>query len=218
MSISMDISRRQNLLEVGVDEAGRGSLIGRVYAGVVMWNNRDLTDFFDELKEIRCHSYKTWDSKKIPHKRRILLKEFIEENAIDYAIGYAEPEEVDSQNILQATFIAMHRALDNLTHEFNNILVDGTQFKPYFDSKKDEWSPYTCIPHGDANFISIGAASVLAKVAHDQHITELCEKNPFLNEKYDLLNNMGYGTKKHLEGIRLHGVSEYHRKSYKCCK
>jgi len=214
----MDISRRQNLLEVGVDEAGRGTLIGRVYAGVVIWNNRDLTDFFDELKEIRCHSYKTWDSKKIPHKRRILLKEFIEENAIDYAVGYAEPEEVDSQNILQATFIAMHRALDNLTHEFNNILVDGTQFKPYFDSKKDEWSAYTCIPHGDANFISIGAASVLAKVAHDEHITELCEKNPSLNEKYDLLNNMGYGTKKHLEGIRLHGVSEYHRKSYKCCK
>ena len=214
----MDVFHTQNLLEAGVDEAGRGSLIGRVYAGVVIWNNRDLTDFYEELKDIRCHSYKTWDSKKIPHKRRLLLKEFIEENAIDYATGFAEPIEIDSQNILQATFTAMHRALDNLTHEYNHILVDGTQFKPYFCSKTDEWSPYTCVPHGDANYISIGAASVLAKVAHDNHIIELCDKYPSLDEKYDLLNNMGYGTKKHLNGIKLHGVSEYHRKSYKCCK
>ena len=214
----MNIYCNQNNIEVGIDEAGRGSLIGRVYAGVVLWGNKELSEYNEELKNIKCDKYLNWDSKKITKNRRKLLKEFIEKNAIDYAVGYSESYEIDQSNILKATMIAMHRALNNLNSKFDHILVDGTQFVPYYSNKSEDYISHTCIPHGDKSYLSIGAASILAKVAHDEHIELLCKENEDLNEKYDLLNNMGYGTKKHINGIEKHGISKFHRNTYKCCK
>ena len=186
-------------IEVGIDEAGRGPLIGRVYAAAVIWP-KDLDN-----PEVN-------DSKKISAKKRKILKNWIEENAIDFGIGYAEPEEIDNINILEATYLAMHRALNNLNTNFDSILVDGNRFKQYQDI------PYQTIIKGDATFYSISAASILAKEYHDQYIRELCNDNEELDIKYNLLSNMGYGTKAHINGIKAHGISEYHRKSFKTCQ
>ena len=188
----------ESKIEVGIDEAGRGPLIGRVYAAAVIWpiniDNPDIND-----------------SKKISAKKRKVLKEWIEQNVIDYGIGYAEPEEIDQINILQATYLAMHRALDNLKSEFNSIIVDGNRFKQYKDIQ------YQTVIKGDATYYSISAASILAKEYHDEYIKNICQENPELDTKYKLLSNMGYGTKDHLKGIQEHGITVYHRKSFKSC-
>tara|TARA_B100001093_G_C26513027_1_gene878326 strand:- start:124 stop:720 length:597 start_codon:yes stop_codon:yes gene_type:complete len=185
-------------IEVGIDEAGRGPLIGRVYAAAVIWpNNIDNPDIND--------------SKKISAKKRKVLKEWIEQNVIDYGIGYAEPEEIDQINILQATYLAMHRALDNLKTKFNSIIVDGNRFKQYKDIQ------YQTVIKGDATYYSISAASILAKEYHDEYIKNICQENPELDTKYKLLSNMGYGTKDHMKGIQEHGITVYHRKSFKSC-
>jgi ribonuclease HII len=189
----------KNNIEVGIDEAGRGPLIGRVYAAAVIWP-KDLDN-----PEIN-------DSKKISAKKRKILKKWILENVIDYGIGYAEPEEIDEINILQATYLAMHRALDNLKKNFDSILVDGNRFKPYQNIN------YNTIIKGDATFYSISAASILAKEYHDEYIKEICIKDPELDNKYKLLSNMGYGTKDHIKGIQEYGITQYHRKSFKTCQ
>ena len=123
-----------------------------------------------------------------------------------------EPETIDKINILQATLKSMHINLDNLMVDIDHILVDGTNFNKYSNI------PYTCVEKGDNKYYSIAAASILAKVEHDWYIEELCNKNPELNEKYDLLNNMGYGTKKHMESIKKYGTTKFHRKSFSICK
>ena len=184
--------------EVGIDEAGRGPLIGRVYAAAVIWP-KDLDN--PEIK----------DSKKISSKKRKELRQWIEENVIDFGIGYSEPEEIDQINILQATFRAMHMALNKLTVKPNSILVDGNKFKKYHNIK------HQCIIKGDTKFYSISAASILAKEYHDLYIKELCLKNPELDTNYKLLSNMGYGTKDHINGIEEYGVTQFHRKSFKRC-
>ena len=189
----------KNDIEVGIDEAGRGPLIGRVYAAAVIWP-KDLDN--SEIK----------DSKKISAKKRKILKEWIQENVLDYGIGYAEPEEIDNLNILQATYLAMHRALNNLKLKFNSILVDGNRFKNYNQIK------HQCIIKGDNKFYSIGAASILAKEYHDEYIKELCKNNLELDANYKLLSNMGYGTKDHINGIKEYGITQYHRKSFKTCQ
>jgi len=185
-------------IEVGIDEAGRGPLIGRVYAAAVIWP-KDLDN--PEIK----------DSKKISSKKRKELRQWIEENVIDFGIGYSEPEEIDQINILQATFRAMHMALNKLTVKPNSILVDGNKFKKYHNIK------HQCIIKGDTKFYSISAASILAKEYHDLYIKELCLKNPELDTNYKLLSNMGYGTKDHINGIEEYGVTQFHRKSFKRC-
>ena len=116
--------------------------------------------------------------------------------------------------ILNAALLSMHKALDKLSVEPDTILVDGNYFKEYYINGKK--INYECVIKGDNTYISIAAASILAKVYHDEHTEKLCEDNEDLM-KYDLLNNMGYGTKKHLEAIKQHSISEYHRKSFKCC-
>jgi len=189
----------KNDIEVGIDEAGRGPLIGRVYAAAVIWP-KDLDN--SEIK----------DSKKISAKKRKILKEWIQENVLDYGIGYAEPEEIDNLNILQATYLAMHRALNNLKLKFNSILVDGNRFKNYQGIK------HQCIIKGDSKFYSIAAASILAKEYHDEYIKELCQNNLELDTNYKLLSNMGYGTKDHINGIKEYGITQYHRKSFKTCQ
>ena len=213
----MNLFYNDPCIEVGIDEAGRGSLIGKVYAAVVIWGNEPLDIFSDELVESNIGILKSWDSKKLTEKKRNILDTFIKRHAMEWAIGYADNDEIDNHNILSATMIAMHRALDQIQLPMDHLLVDGNRFKPYL-SKDNNWIPFTCIPQGDNKYIAIGAASILAKVAHDSHIKELCAKFPFLDEQYDLLSNMGYGTKRHIQGIDKYGVSEYHRKTFKCCK
>tara|TARA_Y100000389_G_scaffold200217_1_gene240168 strand:- start:908 stop:1558 length:651 start_codon:yes stop_codon:yes gene_type:complete len=213
----MELFYDKSCIEAGIDEAGRGSLIGRVYAAVVIWGDEPLSTFSDELDEMGVYKLKSWDSKKLSENKREALDGFIKRNAMEWAIGYADNEEIDIHNILSATMLAMHRALDQMHLPIDHILVDGNRFKPYIDSD-DNWIPFTCVPHGDDTYLTIGSASILAKVAHDNHIKDLCSNNQQLDTRYGLLSNMGYGTKKHMIGIKEYGVSEFHRNTFKCCK
>lgn len=182
-----------NEVQVGVDEAGKGCMIGPVYSAAVIWDkNIDATDIKD--------------SKKLSRKKRAIVREYIEKNAIDFGVGFATHTEVDEINISNATFLAMHRALSNLKTPFDRILVDGDRFKPF------QCNAHTCVVGGDNKFVSIAAASILAKEYHDDWIKEHFEND----DKYNLMNNKGYGTKVHLAGIRQYGMTDFHRLSY--CK
>ncbi len=180
-----------NLVEAGCDEAGRGCLAGSVYAAAVIlprdYNNPALND-----------------SKQLSHKRRNKLREQIMHDAVAWAVGVVTPEEIDRINILKASFLAMHRALDALNVRPEAVIVDGNRFVPYGDL------PYTAIVKGDGKYQSIAAASILAKTFRDDYMCDLARRYPY----YDWEHNMGYPTKKHREGIRLHGICPYHRKSY----
>lgn len=197
----------QNRLECGVDEAGAGSFAGNVFAAAVILPN-DIMDYPE-------HIY-IKDSKKLTKRRRLIMKDFIEENAIDFSIGEVSNEDIDKINIFNARISAMHQAIHGLNVDPEFLLIDGNAFKPVFVN--DDLVPYECIKGGDNRFMSIAAASILAKVYHDQHIQDLCNKYEGLEEKYDLLNNMGYGTPKHLAGIRKYGITEIHRNSFSICK
>ena len=194
------------LIEAGIDEAGRGCLSGRVYVGAVILPKEINDDIYTQIK----------DSKKLSRKKRKVLREYIEKTALAYSVAYAEPEEIDSLNILEATVQTMHKALDGLSIEPEQILVDGTQFHMY-SSKSGNFIPHETVINGDNTYYSIAAASILAKVYHDEYVEELCINDPALQEKYDWENNMCYGTRKHMEGIRTHGINRYHRKSFKPC-
>lgn len=192
---------------IGVDEAGRGPLLGRVYTAAVI-----LSDDFDVslLK----------DSKKFTSEKKIKeVYHYIKTHADYYHISYKDETYIDKVNILNATIKSMqdsvYEVLKNYKKDLKEvkIYVDGTQFKPCF--YKDEWIPYECVIKGDSIHKCISAASILAKVERDEYIRELCKEHPELNEKYGLLKNKGYGTKIHIEGIKQYGYSEYHRKSFK---
>ena len=191
--------------EVGLDEAGRGPLIGRVYAAVVNWGD---TDINPNVK----------DSKKLSAKKRGVVLKWIQENVDEWAVGFAEPEEIDKINILEATKLAMDRAIDNLKNKINfeptQLLIDGIGWSNMFYE-----SNYTVnsIIKGDELYYSISAASIIAKEYHDEYIKNLCLDNPELDTMYSLSKNMGYGTKKHIEGIHKYGITKYHRKSFKPC-
>ena len=179
------------LVEAGCDEAGRGCLAGSVYAAAVIlppgYDNPDLND-----------------SKKLTAARRNALRRQIERDALAWAVGIVTPEEIDSINILRASFLAMHRALDQLAVRPQAVIVDGNSFVPYQNL------PYATIVKGDGNYQAIAAASILAKTYRDDYMDALAEEYPF----YDWKSNKGYPTKAHREGIRQHGISPYHRKSY----
>ena len=193
-------------IEVGIDEAGRGCLMGRVYAGAVILPN----EFSDEIyKQIR-------DSKKLTEKKRYYLKDYIEENAISFGIGFVDEKYIDTHNIYNATMKAMHLALDNLNIRVDRLLVDGNKFKPYYDNY-DNYPSYSCIINGDSEYLSIASASILAKCYHDLYIKDLVTTDQ-IDDKYNWLNNKGYGTKKHLDAINEFGITEYHRKSFKPCQ
>ena len=193
---------KKNIIEVGLDEVARGCMFGRVYTAAVIWPSDYIEDPNFVIK----------DSKKLSKQKREELYYYIINNALDWNVNYVESEEIDKINILQATLKSMHTNLDNLMIDVDHILVDGTNFNQYSNV------PYTCIVSGDDKYYSIAAASILAKVEHDWYIESLCKDNPELNEKYDLLNNMGYGTKKHMESIKKYGTTQYHRKSFGICK
>ena len=181
----------EGLIEAGCDEAGRGCLAGSVYAAAVILP----PDYQNELLN---------DSKKLTAKKRYALREEIERDAIAWAVGIVTPEEIDKINILNASFLAMHRALDQLKIRPEAVIVDGNRFKPYQDL------PSTTIVKGDGKYLSIAAASILAKTYRDDYMLSLAEEYP----QYDWQSNMGYPTKKHRQAIREHGITPYHRKSY----
>jgi ribonuclease HII len=186
-------------IEVGLDEAGRGPLIGNVYAGAVIW---------DPL--LVPPEGLIIDSKKLSKKKRKLAFEWIKNNIKHYSVGFATNEEIDRINILEATKLAMDRALINLNIIPTHLIIDGIGWENKFTN-------YTTksIIKGDTKYYSIAAASILAKEYHDEHILELCANNSSLIENYSLNTNMGYGSKKHIDGIKLHGYTNLHRKSFK---
>lgn len=180
-----------NLVEAGCDEAGRGCLAGSVYAAAVILP----PDYENDLLN---------DSKKLTAKKRYALREVIQRDALAWAVGIVTPEEIDKINILNASFLAMHRALDQLSLRPEAVIVDGNRFRPYQDL------PFTTIVKGDGKYLSIAAASVLAKTYRDDYMLNLAKEYP----QYDWQSNMGYPTKKHRQAIRDHGITPYHRKSY----
>ena len=189
----------KGLIEAGCDEAGRGCLAGSVYAAAVIFPE-DYQN--DELN----------DSKQLTDKRRKQLREIIQRDAVAWAVGIVTPEEIDRINILNASILAMHRALDQLTVRPEAIIVDGNRFKPYrpvVDGLPVN-IPHTTIVKGDGKYLSIAAASILAKTYRDDYMDELAKEYP----QYDWLSNKGYPTKKHREAIRQYGITPYHRKTF----
>ncbi len=181
----------ENILEAGCDEAGRGCLAGSVFAAAVILP----PDFKNELLT---------DSKQLTEKKRYALRPIIEKEALAWAVGIVEPLEIDKINILNASFLAMHRAIEQLKVTPEYLLIDGNRFKPY---KK---IPYSTIVKGDATYLSIAAASVLAKTYRDDYMNELHALYP----QYDWNNNKGYPTKKHRLAIATYGTTPYHRDSF----
>ena len=182
----------KDLIEAGCDEAGRGCLAGSVFAAAVILP-KDYTN--EELN----------DSKKLSETMRYKLRETIERDALAWAIGIVTPEEIDKINILNASILAMHRALDKLKLRPENIIVDGNRFKPYNNT------PYTIIVKGDGKYLSIAAASILAKTYRDDYMNKLADEYP----QYDWLSNKGYPTKKHRDAIARYGTTPYHRMSFR---
>lgn len=181
----------EGLVEAGCDEAGRGCLAGSVYAAAVILP----PDYENELLN---------DSKKLSAKKRYTLRAEIERDAVAWAVGVVTPDEIDKINILNASFLAMHRALDQLKVRPEAVIVDGNRFKPYQEL------PFTTIVKGDGKYLSIAAASILAKTYRDDYMQALAKEYP----QYDWQSNMGYPTKKHRQAISEHGVTPYHRKSF----
>ena len=193
-------------IEVGLDEVGRGCLFGPVCVAGVVWLDNDP----EPQLEIR-------DSKKVPEKKRTLLKDYILENSIAYSIQLVDNDYIDKFNILNSTMTGMHKCLDEITEllSIDTILVDGNHFE-YYSDKYDNYINHVCVVNGDNTYKSIAAASILAKTYRDEWINKLVDENPEL-EKYDLRNNKGYGTKRHLDAIKQYGITRWHRKSFGIC-
>ena len=178
-------------IEAGCDEAGRGCLAGPVFAAAVILPET----FQNELLN---------DSKQLTEKRRYALRPIIEQEALAWAVGIVMPEEIDRINILKASFLAMHRAVDQLKVRPQHLLIDGKRFTPYPDV------PHTTIVKGDGTYMSIAAASILAKTYRDDYMNELATRFP----AYHWQENKGYPTKAHREAIRQFGITHYHRKTF----
>ena len=181
----------KDLVEAGCDEAGRGCLAGAVYAAAVTLPPDYRNDTLN-------------DSKQLTEKQRYRLREVIERDALSWAVGIVSPEEIDAINILNASFLAMHRAIGNLSIRPQHLLIDGNRFKPYAGI------PHTTVVKGDGKYLSIAAASVLAKTYRDDYMDGLDKTYP----AYGWQKNKGYPTQAHRDAIRLYGVTPYHRKSF----
>lgn len=182
----------KGLIEAGCDEAGRGCLAGSVYAAAVILPE----DYVNEALN---------DSKQLTAKRRYELRDEIERDALAWAVGIVTPAEIDEINILNASILAMHRALDGLKLRPEAIIVDGNRFKPY------NFIPYTTVVKGDGKYLSIAAASILAKTYRDDYMDRLALEYP----QYDWIDNKGYPTRKHRQAIAEYGITEFHRKTFR---
>lgn len=215
-----------SIYEIGIDEVGRGPLFGRVYAAAVI------------LPKVNTFDYsKMKDSKKFHSKAKLVeTSEYIKNNALAWSICFENETTIDEINILQATQKCMHACIKDIINKVNldvnldlqlkdtsfYLLIDGNYFNPYsyFNEKTQslEKLPYSTIEGGDNKYASIAAASILAKVERDKYIEDLCTNNKELSEKYSIDTNKGYGSKKHLDGIRKYGITEGHRKTFGICK
>jgi ribonuclease HII len=215
----------QNVYEIGVDEAGRGPLFGCVYTAAVCLPKDDTFDFS-----------KVKDSKKFHSKKRIEeAAEYIKQNALAWHVSCQDEKIIDEINILQATQLAMHNSIIEVKNKLNtslknkekgdfsyNLLIDGNYFNPIATfnktTNKIEYIPYVTIEGGDNKYASIAAASILAKVERDKYIDNLCQEYPELSDHYGIDTNKGYGAKKHMDGIKQHGITIWHRRSFAPCK
>jgi ribonuclease HII len=234
-SYCIDNETNNNIIsEIGIDEAGRGPMLGRVYTAAVILPS-DAISFNHAMMK---------DSKKFHSDKKIHeAAAYIKENAIAWAIAYSSETVIDEINIRNATHKAMHEAIKNIIgigndagcndnlqtkciaskslNGFNDnilLLVDGNDFTPYVHESNKKRISHVCIEGGDNTYSSIAAASILAKVSRDDYIAELCSKHPELITHYDLLKNKGYGTKKHMDGIKSHGITPFHRKTFGICR
>lgn len=218
----------EKVFEIGVDEAGRGPLFGRVYTAAVILPKDDTFDFS-----------KVKDSKKFHSKKKIdEAADYVKDNALAWCVTYEDERKIDEINILQATQLSMHNSINGVRKIHNSkmgkydkkekldyaysLLIDGNYFNPITtfnkETNKIETLPYITVEGGDNKFASIAAASILAKVERDKYIEELCEQNPELSQHYGIDTNKGYGAKKHLDGIKEHGITIWHRRSFAPCK
>ena len=218
----------EKVLEIGVDEAGRGPLFGRVYTAAVILPKDDSFDFS-----------KVKDSKKFHSKKKIEeAAEYVKQNALSWHVGFADEKKIDEINILQATQLSMHNSIEEVCKKYNknmkdhgkkekvdykySLLIDGNYFNPITSFNKEtnkiETIPYMTVEGGDNKYASIAAASILAKVERDTYIEKLCEENPELTLNYGIDSNKGYGAKKHMDGIKEHGITIWHRRSFAPCK
>jgi len=216
------------LIEIGVDEVGRGPLFGRVYTSAVILPKDDSFDYS-----------KVKDSKKFHSEKKIKeAAEYIKENALAWYVSFEDEMKIDEINILQATQLSMHNSINEVQQIYNkksktqelfekkdynfSLLIDGNYFNPITylnrETNKIETIPYMTVEGGDNKYASIAAASILAKVYRDKYIEELCEKHPELSDHYGIDSNKGYGTKRHMDGIKQHGITIWHRRSFAPCK
>jgi ribonuclease HII len=220
----------QGTIEIGADEAGRGPMLGRVYSGAVVLPK---DDSFDHFKMKDSKKFTSKNSKKIQE-----VAEYIKEHAIAWAVEYEDERVIDEINILQATQSAMHKAIksvigqlqktdvstDVLDPNFNNLLllIDGNYFKQLTILNKGKTKlvtvNYETVEGGDNKFTAIAAASILAKVERDNYIDALCKENPELIDRYGIDSNKGYGSKKHMDGIKTYGITKWHRRTFGICK
>lgn len=215
----------ENVFEIGVDEVGRGPLFGRVYTAAVILPKDDSFD---------CSMVK--DSKKFHSKKKIIeASEYIKKNALAWYISYENEKKIDDINILQATQQSMHNSILEVRKQYNiilkekekdnysySLLIDGNYFKPVTilnkKTNKIEIIPYITVEGGDNKYASIAAASILAKVERDKYIEKMCEEFPTLSQHYGIDSNKGYGAKRHIDGIKEHGITIWHRRSFGICK
>jgi ribonuclease HII len=218
----------EKVFEIGVDEAGRGPLFGGVYTAAVILPKDDSFDFS-----------KVKDSKKFHSKKKIEeAAEYVKQNALSWHVSFADEKKIDEINILQATQLSMHISIEEVRKKYNkqmkengrkekvdynySLLIDGNYFNPITtfnkETNKIETIPYITVEGGDNKYASIAAASILAKVERDRYIEKLCEENPELADHYGIDSNKGYGAKKHMDGIKEHGITIWHRRSFAPCK
>lgn len=218
ITLLKEYDSEKKCIEMGIDEVGRGPLFGRVYTACVILPKKD--DFKYEIIK---------DSKKFSSKKKMLeVYNYLIENIEYFSVSYIDENTIDKINILNASHQAMHGAISNLFEKHKDVfnisncllMVDGNNFKPYckYNNNQIEQLKHITIEGGDNKYCNIAAASILAKVEHDKYIDELCKEYPKLQEYYDLNNNKGYGTRKHIEGIKKYGISPWHRKSFSICK
>lgn len=219
--VERDGENTSNMYEIGVDEAGRGPLFGRVYAAAVVLPPIDsCCDFDTSLLK---------DSKRFTSKKKIVqVYNDIKQYALAYSVAYCDEKEVDTLNIRKATHKAMHKSIKDVITQLRSkearflLCIDGNDFTPYTSYNEQsqciEQYNHICVTQGDNTFCHIAAASILAKVERDNYIGELCLEHPYLETHYSIASNKGYGAKKHIDGIKLHGITEWHRKTFGICK